>query len=119
MATAIQIQTHEAFPLEARDSSHWLESTASPREEARILAAMVGKNGNSLESIRELIHVPPKMEQALRLYASRHPEDAKGIESVLRFRRRVEEEFERLCGAATPSRVERPMARRSLGHTCV
>jgi hypothetical protein len=57
---------------------------------------LIRRNANSVEAIRELIAVPPEIEDALRLYASHHPEDAKGIEKVLRFRRRVREEFDRL-----------------------
>ena len=57
---------------------------------------MLGRNGETVESIRSLIAVPPEIEDALTLYARRNPEDAFGIERVIRFRRRVAEEFERL-----------------------
>jgi hypothetical protein len=43
-----------------------------------------------------LIAVPPEIEAVLCLYAKHHPEDARGIERVLRFRKRVREEFDRL-----------------------
>ncbi len=57
---------------------------------------MVGRNGDSVETIRELIAVPAKVEAVLLAYAKRHPEDQQGIEGALEFRRRVAEEFERL-----------------------
>ena len=50
---------------------------------------MVGRNGDTVDSIRELIAVPPEIEHALGLYAKRFPEDAPAIEKVLRFRTRV------------------------------
>ena len=39
-----------------------------------------------------------QIEEALTLYARKYPEDAFGIEPVIRFRRLVGEEFERLVG---------------------
>jgi len=105
MATAIQIQTFEAvLPADlqivtsvgkSKRESHWLDRTASPREEARILFEMMQRTGGTVDSIRELIAIPPEIEEALTLYAYKHPEDAFGIERVIRFRRRVAEEFER------------------------
>ena len=41
-----------------------------------------------------------KIEAVLFLYAKGHPEDVRGIEKVLRFRRRVREEFDRLVRAS-------------------
>jgi hypothetical protein len=86
MATALQIQTFEAvLPDDLRivtsvgkskRESHWLDRTASPREEARILFAMVGRNGETVESLQELIAIPPQIQEALTLYACKHPEDA-------------------------------------------
>ena len=94
MATALQIQTLDVLPSIADDCSHWLGCTATPREEARSLFAMIGRNGDTVESIRELIAVPPNIEDALLLYAARHPEDAPGIKRVIEFRRQVAEKFE-------------------------
>ena len=64
--------------------------------EARNLFALVGRSDITVESTRELITVPPDIQRILRLYLRRHPEDAPGIEKVLRFRKRVREEFDRL-----------------------
>lgn len=57
---------------------------------------MIDNKSHTVDSIRELIAVPPHIENALQLYAREHFEEATGIERVLRFRRRVGEEFERL-----------------------
>jgi hypothetical protein len=103
MATALQVQTLGPAPAIADDCSHWLEQTATPREEAMKLLALVGKNGDTVESIRELIAVPPDIEQALRLYSRWHPEDAYGVERVLKFRKRVGEQFERLTAVREPA----------------
>jgi hypothetical protein len=96
MATALQIQTFEVAPPIAveKADSHWLERTASPREEARILFEMMQRSGGTVESFRELIAIPSEIEEALTCYAHKHPEDAFGIERAIRFRKRVAEEFE-------------------------
>jgi hypothetical protein len=57
---------------------------------------MLGGNGDTVDTIRELIAVPREIETMLRAYAGQYPEYAIGIERVLQFRRRVGEEFERL-----------------------
>jgi len=72
----------------------------SPREEARALLALVqGRSGGTaeaIEEVRQLIAVSPEVRETLRRYCRRHPEERKGIMRVLRFRRRVAEEFEKL-----------------------
>jgi hypothetical protein len=97
MATAFQVQTLGLPPYADYGSSHWLRCTATPEEEARALFAMIGRNGDTIESIRELIAVPPGIERALRLYLHQHPEDAEGVERVLEFRQKVSEEFDRVA----------------------
>jgi hypothetical protein len=57
---------------------------------------MVGKNGDTVESLRELISVPPEIETLLQAYAQFHPVEGREIEMSLRFRERVLEEFEQL-----------------------
>ena len=96
MATAPQIQTLPVLPSGVDHCSHWLDRASTPRQEARNLFALVGRSGVTVESIRELITVPPDIERTLQLYLRRHPEDAPGIEKVLSFRARVREEFDRL-----------------------
>ena len=56
------------------------------------------------ESIRELITVPPDIERTLQLYLRRHPEDARGIEKVLSFRRRVRAELTAWCANGSRQR---------------
>ena len=96
MATALRVQTPEDFSPAAEYSSPWLDRPVAPREEAISLFALIGRNGDTVESVRELIAVPPCVEATLLGYAERNPEDCFGIERVLQFRRRVAEEFERL-----------------------
>lgn len=43
------------------------------RAEARALLVMVGSNGDTLETVRDLIAVPPEIEKLLRTYAKFHP----------------------------------------------
>jgi hypothetical protein len=64
---------------------------------------MMIRKRDTVESIRELIAIPPETESVLTRYAYAHPEDAFGIERVLRFRKRVAEEFERLAAHLRPS----------------
>jgi hypothetical protein len=63
--------------------------------EACALYRMLGDE-NTVEGLRELIAVPPKIEHALRAFARAHPEEAHGIESAIKFRQAVAREFERL-----------------------
>ena len=49
-----------------------------------------------MDSIRELIAVPLGVEEALLEFAELHPDEAVGIHRVLKFRRKVAEEFDRL-----------------------
>ena len=73
-----------------------MEASLPPvKEEARALFEMVGRNGDTVESIRELIRVRPRIEAVLRAYTKANPEEWRGIRAILRSRQRVEEEFER------------------------
>jgi hypothetical protein len=64
---------------------------------------LAGRNGDTIDSIRDLIAVPPETERTMRLFVLQYPEESGGVERVLAFRRQVAEEFERLaaesCGA--------------------
>ena len=46
----------------------------------------------------ELIDIPPRVERVLRSYMRQYPEDAAGVEKVLRFRKNVRKELDRLIG---------------------
>ena len=74
-----------------------LEAALPPvKEEARAQFEMIGRNGDTADSIRELIAVPPKIRASLLEYARHRPRAKRGILKVLNFRRRVAAEFERL-----------------------
>jgi hypothetical protein len=45
---------------------------------ARGLLALIRRE--SVESVRELIDIPPRIERVLRYYMRQYPEDAAGIE---------------------------------------
>jgi hypothetical protein len=66
------------------------------RVEAKALLALAGKNGDTIESLRELISVPSEIEAVLSAFARAYPEEEREIEMGLRFRGRVLEEFERM-----------------------
>jgi len=68
----------------------------NPLDEARDLHRMVTYGSCTIESIRDLISVPPEIETALLAYADRFPKDGERIHCVLQFRRKVAQEFERL-----------------------
>jgi len=100
MASTTQVQTrHSAFA--PADCFEWLDGDHAPRDEARGLFVLIRGEAAAIESVRDLIAVPPEIEAVLCLYAKHHPEDARGIERVLRFRKRVREEFDRLVRGAT------------------
>ena len=63
-------------------------------------------NVDSIESVRDLIAVPPEIEAVLGLNAKHHPGYAPGIEKVLSFRKRVRAEFDRLVRESEPPALE-------------
>ena len=67
----------------------------SAREEARALYRMLGEE-NTVDELRELIAVPPRIERALYAFARTHVQEAHWIEATLKFRQAVLCEFERL-----------------------
>jgi hypothetical protein len=82
-----------------------LDGAQAPRDEARGLFVLIRSNAASVESIRDLIAVPPEIEGVLLCYARKHPEDAQGIAKVLGFRKRVREEFDRLVANSLQHRA--------------
>ena len=76
------------------DSNLWF--IGPPEVEARALLALVGRNGDTVDTIRELISVPPRIETPLRTYGQGHSEE--NVLQILTFRKRVAEEFARLVG---------------------
>lgn len=63
--------------------------------EAKLLYRIIGPE-NTVEKLRDLIVVPPKIEKVLRAYMRQSPEDAWWIEQSLEFRRDILKEFNRL-----------------------
>lgn len=74
----------------------------SARAEVLGLYRMLGHDGNTVEALRELIAVPPKIERVLRAFARAHPEEAYFVERTLKFRQAVAREFERLVREGVP-----------------
>jgi hypothetical protein len=71
-------------------------ATRSPLDEARDFHRMVMCGSCTVESVRDLISVPQNIESALLAYSDLYPTEGVRIQCVLRFRRRVGEEFEKL-----------------------
>jgi hypothetical protein len=80
----------------AGDEDSFSLGRQSAKAEALGLYRMLGHDGNTVEELRELISVPPKIECALCAFARAHPEEAHCINRNLKFRSRVLQEFERL-----------------------
>ena len=74
----------------------------NPLDEARDLHRMTVYGSCTVESMRDLISVPPEIEAALLAYADHYPKDGDRIRCVLRFRRRVGVEFEKLLQCDMP-----------------
>lgn len=74
----------------------------NPLDEARDLHRMTVYGSCTVESMRDLISVPPEIEAALLAYADHYPKDGDRIRCVLRFRRRVGVEFEKLLQCDRP-----------------
>jgi len=90
-------------PLEEEpDALLWTATSAEA--EACLLFAMLGRNGDTPESLRKLIAVPPRIEAVLRTYARQHPETQEWIERALGFRAAVLAEFVRLVRERANSR---------------
>jgi len=74
--------------------------------EARALYEMVACGTESVEGIRGLIAVPPRIERALRAFARAHPEEAHAVEKSLKFRQAVLEVFDAMVSVgAAPADV--------------
>lgn len=68
--------TSVAFSVEGHQGQRSLLGRPSARWEARALYHMLGHDGNTVESARELIAVPPKIESVPRTCTKESPEDA-------------------------------------------
>jgi hypothetical protein len=70
---------------------------SEPRMEAKALFALLGRNGDTEESLLELIRIAPQDQAVLRDCAADCPGLAAHIGRALQYRLRVEEEFRALC----------------------
>src|SRR4051794_20570655 len=94
--------SESAHLMERAHSGHfdaWV--TRSAAAEAQDLYRMVRFGNCTISSIRELISVPPSIENVLLAYAHSHPEDSGRIARVLRFREEVRKEFDLLVAPKT------------------
>lgn len=83
--------------FEPTNADPWFLPAAE--QEALGLLQLVGRNGDSAETIRQLIRVSPKEEEILRAFAAEHPRYAAKIEAVLQFRGEVAKLFEKLLAS--------------------
>jgi hypothetical protein len=93
-----------------KESDLW--RPGSPREEAKTLVRLIGRNGDSIDDLRRLISVTPAEELELREWAAcSSARVAVGIETMIRFRAQVASEFDRLVEMRTeaiPGRERSP-----------
>ena len=87
----------------------------NPLDEARDLHRMTVYGSCTVESMRDLISVPPEIEAALLAYAEHYPKDGDRIRCVLRFRRKVGVEFEKLLRAICRLRIHEILIRMRAG----
>jgi hypothetical protein len=67
----------------------------SPLREARGLFVAIGRNGETVESVRELICLDAESREVLQAFQAAHPEEV-WVLRALEFREKVLEQFERL-----------------------
>jgi hypothetical protein len=73
----------------------------SPLREARSLFVAIGRNGETVDSIRELICLDQENRKILTNFAAAYPEEV-WVLRALEFRERVLEQFERLVLRSRP-----------------
>jgi len=69
----------------------------NPRTEAKALFIILGRNGDTEESLLKLIRVTPQEQVTLRDCAARYHDLSDHIEQAIQFREKVEEEFKRIA----------------------
>jgi hypothetical protein len=65
--------------------------------EARAIIRLVSLGTSTLEEARELISIPDRQEQALKLFVAVAGKEGASIARAVNFRRKVAEEFEKLA----------------------
>jgi hypothetical protein len=67
--------------------------------EARAIMRLVALGTTTVDGARDLIGIPEREEQALRLFVASAGKDGNGVAYALAFRHRVMDEFEKLVAA--------------------
>ena len=70
--------------------------------EARGLFVAIGRNGETVDSVRELICLDQESRKILTDFAAAQPAEAVWVLRALEFRERVLEQFERLVSRSRP-----------------
>jgi|SRR5882762_7801707 len=87
------------LPIRQKDADSW--RTGSAIAEAHMLYKLLGRNGDSAESLRRLISVTPTEEIELRDWAAcSSPRVAVGIDAMLHYRQEVLRHFDRLVASS-------------------
>ena len=92
--------------LFAKSAEDWMSNDTAAAEARGLYRMLAG--GHTPEELRRCIGVPPKIERRLRFYAALNPVETRWIEKILKFRKSVAQEFERLvcCDGAEADRHE-------------
>ena len=93
----------DAWPHDCQSAEAW--DLQSAIDEARDLYRAVNRRALTIEETRELIAVPPRIASVLLAYARVHTEDTEFIQSILRFRRHIADEFESLVATGASLRT--------------
>src|SRR5262249_5218989 len=95
------------YALSYRQRENHLDAltAARARSEASALFAMIGRNGETLDSVRELTLVDPQSLKALRGFLAVQPKESPWVMEALHFRAVVLEKFNVLAGRADDAGV--------------
>jgi hypothetical protein len=80
----------------------------SPLREARGLFVAIGRNGETIDSIRELISLDQESRKILTDFAAAQPAEGVWVLRAIEFRERVLEQFERLVSKSQSRRRRIP-----------
>jgi hypothetical protein len=78
----------------------------SPLREARGLFVAIGRNGETVDSIRELISLDQESRKILTDFAAAQPAEGVWVLRAIAFRERVLEQFERLVSLSKRNRSQ-------------
>ena len=88
--------------------NHSVHRTGGPspsaNAEAGSLFRLIGSNGQTADTVRELIAIPPRELSILQALTKSSPELSRRVEHAIEFRQQVLEEFDRLVAKNVPLR---------------